>query len=95
MQNQVDQLTLSLSKMMGERNLFKADAHAKLKEHELVGKRFLEIRLENDIVKLENIRLRDALKNIGQEVDVMMVQQKQEMKVRQKMQRNQHDMYNE
>ena len=81
--------------MMGERNLFRAEAHAKEKEHELVSKRFLEIRLENDIVKLENIRLRDALKNIGQEVDVMMVQQKQEMKVRQKMQRNQHDMYNE
>lgn len=60
--------------MLGERNLFRADAHAKLREHELVSKRFLEIRLENDIVKLENVRLRDALKNIGQEVDDMMTQ---------------------
>jgi len=72
LQTQIDQLTLSLSKMMGERNLFRAEAHAKEKEHELVSKRFLEIRLENDIVKLENIRLRDALKNIGAEVDDMM-----------------------
>lgn len=68
--------------MMGERNLFRAEAHAKEKEHELVSKRFLEIRLENDIVKLENIRLRDALKNIGAEVDDMMTQQKQAMKVK-------------
>ena len=74
--------------MMGERNLFRAEAHAKEKEHELVSKRFLEIRLENDIVKLENIRLRDALKNIGSEVDDMMTQQKQAMKVKIK---KQHD----
>jgi regulator of replication initiation timing len=68
--------------MMGERNLFRAEAHAKEKEHELVSRRFLEIRLENDIVKLENVRLRDALKNIGAEVDDMMTQQKQAMKVK-------------
>ena len=88
MQTQIDQLTLSLSKMMGERNLFRAEAHAKEKEHELVSKRFLEIRLENDIVKLENIRLRDALKNIGAEVDDMMTQQKQAMKVKIKKQQD-------
>ncbi len=59
--------------MMGERNLFKADAHAKKVEHQLVSKRFLEIREENDIVKLENSRLRDALRNLGQDIDDIMI----------------------
>lgn len=34
-------------------------------EHELVSKRYLEIREENDIVKTENAKLRDALKNLS------------------------------
>ena len=70
---QVDHLTLSLSKMMGERNLFKAEAHAKKVEHELVSKRYLEIREESDNVKFENERLRNALKNLGQDIDDIMV----------------------
>lgn len=70
---QVDQLTLSLSKIMGERNLFKAEAHAKKVEHELVSKRYLEIREESDNVKFENERLRNALKNLGQDIDDIMV----------------------
>lgn len=70
---QVDQLTLSLSKMMGERNLFKAEAHAKKVEHEQVSKRYLEIREESDNVKFENERLRNALKNLGQDIDDIMV----------------------
>ncbi len=69
----MDQLTLSLSKMMGERNLFKAEAHAKKVEHELVSKRYLEIREEGDLVKFENERLRNALKNLGQDIDDIMV----------------------
>ena len=59
--------------MMGERNLFKAEAHAKLVEHELVSKRYMEIREENDLVKLENERLRYALKNLGEDIDDIMV----------------------
>jgi chromosome segregation ATPase len=70
---QIDHLTLSLSKMMGERNLFKAEAHAKKVEHELVSRRYLEIREESDNVKFENERLRNALKNLGQDIDDIMV----------------------
>ena len=70
---QIDYLTLSLSKIMGERNLFKAEAHAKKVEHELVSRRYLEIREESDNVKFENERLRNALKNLGQDIDDIMV----------------------
>jgi len=63
-----------MSKMMGERNLYKADAHAKLMEHELVSRRYLEIREENDFVKLENERLKDALRNLGHDIDDIMTQ---------------------
>ncbi len=60
--------------MMGERNLFKAESHAKKIEHDMVSKRYLEIREENDLVKLENDRLRNALKNLGQDIDDIMIQ---------------------
>ncbi len=58
---------------MGERNLFKAESHAKMVEHELVSKRYLEIREENDNIKLENERLRFLLKNLGEDIDDIMV----------------------
>lgn len=41
-------------------------------EHDLVSQRFLEIRLENDLLKQENERLRDALKTLGQDLDLIM-----------------------
>lgn len=66
--------------MMGERNLFKAEAHAKKLEHELVSQRYLEVRHDNDIVKIENMRLRDALKNLGQNINDVMVQSKYQKK---------------
>jgi len=74
LQQQLDQVTLSLSRMVSERNLHRAEWHARSVEHELVSKRFLELRLEYDVVRLENARLRDALKNIGSEVDDLVMQ---------------------
>jgi regulator of replication initiation timing len=58
--------------MIGERNMYKAEAHAKRGEHELVSKRFLEVREENDLVKLENKKLRNALENLGRDIDDLM-----------------------
>lgn len=75
LKEQVENLALSISQAISERNLYKAEAHAKEVEHELVSQRYLEIRLENDLLKQENERLREALKTLGQDIDLMMHQQ--------------------
>jgi len=56
--------------------MFKADAHAKLVEHKLVAERYLEIRKDYEIIKKENIKLRDALKTLGQDLDELMIENK-------------------
>ena len=57
--------------------MYKAEAHAKNVEHELVSKRHLELRIDNDSLMTENQRLRDALMRVGQGIDEMMIQNKQ------------------
>ncbi len=58
--------------------MYKAEAHAKQVEQELVSQRYLEVRLENDILKKENLSLRDALKTLGQDIDDIMYQNERE-----------------
>ena len=73
---QLEHLAFSLSKVLSEKNMYNAEAHAKEVEHDLVSQRFLEIRLENDVLKNENSKLREALKTLGQDIDELMTQQK-------------------
>ena len=75
-QANIEYLTSALAKTTSERNMFKADAHAKLVEHKLVAERYLEIRKDYEIIKKENIKLRDALKTLGQDLDELMIENK-------------------